>query len=548
MSWFNNLRFKIKIIIPISLIAMVFVVASILGVNNISNLGKSVDKLAHEFIPELDLIQQADRDLYQVLVAERSLIFVNERSDDYKKLVISHNENIQQAFDRVNKVATITNNNDALALIAQFNLYFEKWKLTTKEIENQRTNFGRNGRSTAIEMSFGISAKNFELTREQLNQLGDIISSEAQEEVERSDLLTNRAENVQIYSLVIGLFICVLVIWLFPILITGPLNKMLTRVNELSHGDGDLLARTNLKQDDEIGDLGQALDGFIQNLHGIITTISGTVNEVFKNTEIIDSQAKESSVNIQEQHSIISQVATAVNEMAATVQEISRNAEDAANSAENANNYSQDGQKIVEQTISEINNLSKDIGNAEAAIAEVEKGSENIGGVLDVIKSIAEQTNLLALNAAIEAARAGEQGRGFAVVADEVRSLASRTQESTAEIQRMIEILQKASLNAVSVMTSSKVNAESCVEQSAKAREALKSITESVAQIHEMNSHIATASEEQRTVTEEINRNIIIISNMSDNTADTATQATKSSASMAQLTTNLKQQIEHFKI
>lgn len=548
MSWFNNLRFKIKIVIPISLIAMVFLVASVLGVNNISNLGKSANKLAHEFIPELDLIQQADRDLYQVLVAERSLIFVNEKSDDYKKLVISHRENIQQAFDRVNKVATITNNNNALAIISEFNLHFEKWKLTTKEIENQRTNFGRNGRSTAIEISFGISANNFELMRDQLNKLGDIISSEAQQEVESSDLLTNRAEKVQVYSLIVGLFICALLAWLFPILITSPLSKMLERVNDLNHGDGDLLARINLKQDDEIGKLGKALDDFIQNLHGIITTISATVSEVFKNTEIIDAQAKESSANIQDQHSTISQVATAVNEMATTVQEISRNAEEAANSAENANNYSQDGQKIVDQTILAINRLSQDIGNAGSAIAEVEKDSENIGGVLDVIKSIAEQTNLLALNAAIEAARAGEQGRGFAVVADEVRSLASRTQESTAEIQSMIESLQKASQNAVAVMTSSKINAESCVEQSAKAREALKSITDSVSQINEMNSHIATSSEEQRAVTEEINRNIITISNMSDNTADTATQATQSSASMAQLTKDLKRQIEHFKI
>jgi methyl-accepting chemotaxis protein len=397
-------------------------------------------------------------------------------------------------------------------------------------------------------MSFGVSANNFDLMIEQLNKLGDIISDRAQKEVESSDVLTNRAERVQIYSLVVGLFICTLLAWLFPILITAPLNKMLERVNDLNHGDGDLLARINLKQDDEIGKLGKALDDFIQNLHGIITTISGTVSDVFKNTEIIDSQARESSANIQAQHSTISQVATAVNEMATTVQEISRNAEDAANSAENAHNYSQDGQKIVDQTIISIKRLSKDIENAGVAIAEVEKDSENIGGVLDVIKSIAEQTNLLALNAAIEAARAGDQGRGFAVVADEVRSLASRTQESTAEIQSMIEGLQKASQNAVAVMASSKVNAESCVKQSAKAREALKSITDSVSQINEMNSHIATASEEQRAVTEEINRNIITISNMSDNTADTATQATQSSASMAQLTKDLKQQIEHFKI
>jgi methyl-accepting chemotaxis protein len=206
------------------------------------------------------------------------------------------------------------------------------------------------------------------------------------------------------------------------------------------------------------------------------------------------------------------------------------------------------GRGVVESTMKSIEGLSAEINSAASVIGELEKESENIGSVLDVIKGIAEQTNLLALNAAIEAARAGEQGRGFAVVADEVRNLASKTQQSTQEIETMIDRLQSGTGSAVQVMMDSQSRAEDSVNQAANAGISLEAITNAVSQIKDMNTHIAVAAEEQSSVAEEINRNIVNINDISIRTADGAGQTSVASAELARLAANLQSLVGQFKV
>jgi methyl-accepting chemotaxis protein len=237
-----------------------------------------------------------------------------------------------------------------------------------------------------------------------------------------------------------------------------------------------------------------------------------------------------------------------MNEMAATVQEVSRNAQYAADGALKADEEARNGAAVVTETIAAINSLSGNVENASEVIQRLEAESENIGSVLDVIRGIAEQTNLLALNAAIEAARAGEQGRGFAVVADEVRTLASRTQQSTSEIQEMIERLQQGSKNAVAVMEEGRRQTQAGVEQAARAGQTLQDITAAITSIRDLNTQIASAAEQQASVAEEINRSIVSINEVADETSLGMREAAMSSNQLTQYASQLQSLVERFEV
>jgi methyl-accepting chemotaxis protein len=227
---------------------------------------------------------------------------------------------------------------------------------------------------------------------------------------------------------------------------------------------------------------------------------------------------------------------------------VARNASSAADEAHTADLEAQQGKQVVSETTQAISSLANEVDNASTVIQKLESDSESISSILDVIRGIAEQTNLLALNAAIEAARAGEQGRGFAVVADEVRSLANRTQESTQEIQKMIEKLQSGASDAVEVMVKGRDWANTSVEKAEQAASALERITKAVDVINSMNTQIATAAEEQSAVAQEIDRNVTNIHQVSNQTADGATQTAGASDELARLATDLQQLVSHFKL
>ena len=280
----------------------------------------------------------------------------------------------------------------------------------------------------------------------------------------------------------------------------------------------------------------------------LIREIRETTGQVARDTEMMVKVTEESKEGIVKQLCETEQVATAMNQMTASVQEVSRNAISAAEIAQSTAAQSQNGSKVVQDTIGGINTLADNVERAAGVIHELEKDSESIGSVLDVIQGIAEQTNLLALNAAIEAARAGEQGRGFAVVADEVRSLASRTQESTQEIQSIIEKLQSRSKQAVEVMGDGTKQAQNSVELAQAAGEALNEISAGIETLDSVSSQIAVAAQEQGTVVEEINRNIVNINDISVENDNISDLTTKTSLVLSKLAGHVSDTIGSFKV
>ncbi len=297
---------------------------------------------------------------------------------------------------------------------------------------------------------------------------------------------------------------------------------------------------------DEAGEITFAMKMLEAEAGAVVGRIADASRQLSGTADNLVSAVEHSSMGIRQQQSETDQVATAITEMAASVQEVARNAQNTADAADKADAEAREGRQVVADTSTAIGRLAAEVEKASSVIQQLEASSSEITSVLDVIRGIAEQTNLLALNAAIEAARAGEQGRGFAVVADEVRTLASRTQQSTQEIQSMIEKLQDGARSAVKVMNLSREQADSSVEQARNAAQSLDSITRSVSVITDMSTQIATAVEEQSAVGEEINRNIVSIRHISDANAETGTQSESAAQHVAQLAAGLQQLAAQF--
>ncbi|WP_412459048.1 methyl-accepting chemotaxis protein [Pseudomonas amygdali] len=344
----------------------------------------------------------------------------------------------------------------------------------------------------------------------------------------------------------LALVLSILAGWVITRQITTPLQETLEVVERVASGD---LSR-NLKVDrkDELGKLQATIQRMTVSLRELVGGIRDGVTQIASAAEELSAVTEQTSAGVNSQKVETDQVATAMHEMTATVQEVARNAEEASEAAVAADRQARDGERVVNEAIAQIERLASSVGNSSEAMGALKQESDKIGSVLDVIKSVAEQTNLLALNAAIEAARAGEAGRGFAVVADEVRSLAQRTQKSTEEIEALIARLQSGTQQAATVMDSSRELSTSSVELTRRAGGSLESITKTVSAIQAMNQQIAAAAEEQSATAEEINRSIINVRDVSEQTSAASEETAASSVELARLGNHLQLLVSRFTV
>lgn len=330
--------------------------------------------------------------------------------------------------------------------------------------------------------------------------------------------------------------------------IVRPVNDVVRALHDIAEGEGDLTRRLPVTGTDEISELAQCFNRFVEQLHTIISSVSEISHQVNDSALTLSDLSQDNEREIRTQQEEIQQIVVAVKEMTNVVQDVTYSVSETAERALQADGAASSGKTLVTSTMGQITSLSSEIKTAADVINRLRQETVSIGSVLDVIRGIADQTNLLALNAAIEAARAGEQGRGFAVVADEVRTLAFKTQSSTTEIREMIERLQAGSHDAVDMMTEGTTQAEAAVVQAKNASEALEHITELVGVIRDRTNQIAAASEQQSAATRQIETNINGISSVATHTAESSSRITTNTNRLADMSARMAEMVGRFKI
>lgn len=375
-----------------------------------------------------------------------------------------------------------------------------------------------------------------------LGSVADLITLQSNQRDAEAVASRTTLSSVAGLALLLGL----LAAWVMTQQIIAPLRETLAAAERIANGD--LSKDLHAKRTDEMGQLQNSMQAMTLSLRQLISGIGEGVAQITDAAQQLSAVTEQTSTGVNSQKEETDQVATAINQMTATVHEVARSAQDASQAAVHADQQAREGDLVVGQAIGQIEQLADEVKKSTQAMNQLKLESDKIGGVLDVIKSVSQQTNLLALNAAIEAARAGEAGRGFAVVADEVRGLAQRTQQSTEEIEELIAALQSGTQQVATTLDNSRSLTDNSVQLSRRAGSALEQITRTVSTIQDMNQQIATASEEQSAVAEQINRNIISVRDVSEQTAAASDQTAASSVELARLGTHLQGLVARFRV
>ncbi|KGY08149.1 methyl-accepting chemotaxis protein [Vibrio sinaloensis] len=533
------------------LLPMLVILTSVVASSSVSYLQSSQQaflnaQLNNVVQPSIDSLQDAYRDLYQVMVAANGVAQAQTQAE-VKYHQNEFADNAYKAEPRMAKLKTLFEHNILPAQqLSDLNTLLSatrSWVSLYEPMIDQPELAARYYESNAAEFS-----RQFKIIRKQLKIISNSIDEQQarlKQRVEES-IVTN--ERVVIVSMIVTLLTVLLTIWTTMRFIVHPINRIEAAMADIARGEGDLSRRLDVISRDELGSLAESFNVFVAKIQQTVTHVMGSSAKVKHAANGLKQATANTTEFSQSQHRESEMVATAVNEMQATSHNVSQHANEAAQFSRQASSETENIHLTIEQALDSISELSEQISQASEVVNLLNVDVSHIASVLDVIRDIADQTNLLALNAAIEAARAGEQGRGFAVVADEVRSLAGRTQQSTGEIQTMIERLQSGATSAVGAMQSSQTSSQKTIAIANSASQSLNVIRDSIEKINQMNTEIAAAATQQSAVSEEINQNIQQIASNNREMVQMLNHADELCGQLGAESDELNRQVDEFKV
>ena len=545
LSWYEGLNLRWKLRLPLLLLVILVLYMGLHAITTSKLLGGNAAAIAKVNLPEIQLLIQADRDLYQALTAERALLQVE--SNQHASLIAEQADNARQAQERVYQSLDLSNTATSNER-DEFTRRYNAWKMQSEDVINTARSGDEANRAIAMQKSYGSASDAFQHLRDYIDELQEKRLVYVEDYTKEIDHNLASSSKQLIAIVVIATLVSLLAAFFLPMLVANQVRSISNRIQNIAEGDGDLTIRVPVTTKDELGELSAHVNVFMEKLQRIIASVLQNTNEVSKAAESLLSVSTNSQKAADEQCHAITMVVTAVNELTMAIQEVARNTTNTAQNTKDATDITERGQERIRVAVEHVQGLAARIHETAEFMSKLEGEAKNVTSVIDVIRGVAEQTNLLALNAAIEAARAGEQGRGFAVVADEVRTLASRTQQSTGDIQGMLSKLQSGVQHVVTAMGNSEVLTGDAVTSAKDAGQSLAGINAAVREIADMTTQIATAAEEQSSVTSEIDKNLVQINNLAMNTAEGASKTATESQRLNQLSIQLRQLVGQFKV
>ncbi|BBP79829.1 methyl-accepting chemotaxis protein [Pseudomonas gingeri NCPPB 3146 = LMG 5327] len=525
-----------------AMIGALMLILGVFSLNQMSKIRAAAQEITANSVPSIKALDEFTQLTLRLRVLSYRLL-TNREPDTQAKtldLLVQRNQQIDKARVVYEKL---------IAAPEERSIYEQYVQLLGqyRQIEDRMKTLSRNNQVTELANLLNSELlANSEQVNTVLNRLLDINTQQTNATNQQASDQYDSAFNLVVALLVLATGLTLLFAWLLTRSITQPIAQALSAAEQIA--EGDLTRPIQVDGTDEAGRLLQAMVKMQQKLRDTLQRISGSATQLASAAEELNSVTDESARGLLQQNNEIEQAATAVNEMTSAVEEVARNAVSTSEASKSATTSAGDGRDLVQETVSAIERMSGDVQSTATLIGNLAEESRDIGKVLDVIRGLADQTNLLALNAAIEAARAGEAGRGFAVVADEVRALAHRTQQSTSEIERMIGSIQGGTEQAVDSMRNSTERAESTLSIAKGAGLALDTINTAIVEINERNLVIASAAEEQAQVAREVDRNLVNIRDLSVQSATGANQTSAASNELARLAVDLNSMVARFSL